>query len=92
MSAEFKCKNCGAWNPLKGEDSNCIACNTPYKIFSESDRASIERRNTSGDIKIPIHPNDALLVKVLKHVFNAIQIGFLSVLSFILWLIAAGPG
>ncbi|MFN5317914.1 MAG: hypothetical protein ACK5CY_03640 [Bacteroidia bacterium] len=92
MSSEFKCKNCGSWNPLQDEAAVCLACNTPYKVFTEADRASIERRNTTGDIKIPIHPNDAPPIKVLKHIFNAIQIAFLAVLSFILWLIAAGPG
>jgi hypothetical protein len=92
MSSEFKCKNCGTWSPIYGEDAVCITCQTPYKVLTEADKESLERRNTAGDIKIPIRPDDSPPIKVLKHIFNAIQIAFLAVLSFILWLIAAGPG
>ncbi len=92
MHSEFKCKNCGTWCALNHEDARCTTCNTPYKVLTEADKASIERRNTTGDIKILINPKDALLIKLLKHLFNAAQIAFLAVLSFILWLIAAGPG
>ncbi len=77
---------------LGAENACCSTCSMPLSEISAEENASIERRNSAGEIKIPINPSDPLLLRILKRIFNVVQLVFLSILSFILWLIFAGPG
>ncbi len=77
---------------LGAENACCSTCSMPLSEISAEENASIERRNSAGEIKIRINPSDPLLLRILKRTFNVVQLVFLSILSFILWLIFAGPG
>lgn len=92
MQRESKCKHCGEWNILSNENASCSTCSKPLSEISAEEKASLERRNLAGEIKIRINPNDPLFLRMLKRVFNLAQLIFLSILSFILWVIFAGPG
>jgi len=92
MQREVKCKNCGEWNTLSDENSRCTHCSGLLAEVSAAEKASIDRRNTAGEIRIQINPNDPWILRMLKRVFNVVQLVFLSILSFILWVIFAGPG
>jgi hypothetical protein len=88
----LKCKACGEWNKYSSALQLCESCKKPLIEISEADVLSLERRKTTGEIKIPINPEDSWIKRNTKHVFNFVQVVFLAVLSFFLWLFAAGPG
>lgn len=89
---EVKCKHCGAWNEVSNEQDICISCNKPLNEVSTSEKESIERRLSSWQLDVPILETDNWFIKLFKGVFNRVQMVFLAILSFFLWLIAAGPG
>jgi len=89
---QIKCNGCNEWNILNSETQNCASCEKPLVEISEAELVSLERRRTTGEIKIPIHPDDSFLKRNLKHIFNFVQVIFLAVLSFFLWMFATGPG
>lgn len=89
---QLKCKNCGEWNEYSSALQLCAYCKQPLIEISEADALSLERRKTTGEIKIQINPGDSWIKRNAKHVFNFIQVIFLAILSFFLWLFAAGPG
>ncbi len=89
---EIKCKHCNTWNSVFENNALCKHCGKTLVDITSEDLESIERRKTSGEIKIQINPNDPWLLRAVKQVFNVVQLIFLSILSFILWLIFAGPG
>ncbi|MFN5372618.1 MAG: hypothetical protein ACK5B6_14245 [Bacteroidia bacterium] len=92
MQREIKCKHCGEWNTLGIENVNCSTCAKPLSELSADDKASMERRNSAGEINIRINPNDPWILRLLKRTFNLVQLIFLSILSLIVWIIFAGPG
>lgn len=92
MQREVKCKHCGEWGTLIDENSRCIKCSCLLADVSAAEKASIDRRNSAGELKIKINPNDPWILRILKQTFNVIQFVFLAILSFILWVIFAGPG
>lgn len=89
---QLKCRHCGEWNTIDSETQVCAPCGKPLIEISEAEIRSLERRKTTGEIKIPIYPDDSWLKRNLKHIFNFVQVIFLAILSFFLWLFAAGPG
>jgi hypothetical protein len=89
---QLKCSGCKEWNTINSETQNCASCGKPLMEISEAELESLERRRTTGEIKIPIYPDDSFLKRNLKHIFNFVQLIFLAILSFFLWLFAAGPG
>jgi hypothetical protein len=92
MQREAKCKHCGEWNILSNENAPCSMCSKPLSEISADEKASLERRNLAGEIKIRINPNDPWFLRMLKRMFNLAQLIFLSILSLILWVIFAGLG
>jgi len=89
---QLKCNHCGEWNTIISETQLCTSCGKSLMEISEAELESLERRKTTGDIKIPIYPDDSWSKRNLKHIFNFVQVIFLEILSFFLWLFAAGPG
>ncbi len=89
---QLKCKHCGKWNTIISETQLCTYCEKLLIEISEAELQSLELRKTTGEIKIPIYPDDSWLKRNLKHIFNFVQVIFLVILSFFLWLFAAGPG
>lgn len=92
LARQLKCKHCGEWNLYTSDSQVCKSCERPIFIVTEAEVESLERRKTTGEIKIPIHPDDSWITRNLKHVFNFVQLIFLAIVSFFLWLFAAGPG
>lgn len=92
LARQLKCKHCGEWNEFTSDSQACNSCGHSFVVVSEAEAESLERRKTTGDINIPIHPDDSWLKRNLKHIFNFVQVIFLAILSFFLWLFAAGPG
>lgn len=88
----LKCKKCGQWSTHSGENPICPNCQLAFFIVTESEKESLERRRTAGDVKIKINETDSLIVRMFKHIFNVVQIVFLAIVSFIVWFVAAGPG
>lgn len=88
----LKCKNCGEWSTHTEENPVCPNCQTAFLVVTESEKESLERRRTAGEIKIQIKETDSLIVAIFKHIFNAVQIVFIAIVSFIVWFVAAGPG
>jgi len=86
------CPSCKKWNEVIESQKRCNFCENELVPVSEDELKSIERRKTTGEINIPIHETDSFIKKILKRIFNFVQLIFLSILSFFLWLIAAGPG
>lgn len=89
---QLKCKHCSEWNIIISETEICTSCGNKLIEISEAEILSLEVRKTTGDIKIPINPDDSRLKRSFKHIFNFVQVLFLAILSFFLWLFAAGPG
>jgi hypothetical protein len=89
---EIKCKHCNTWNSFRDDSALCTHCGKALVDITSEDLESLERRKTTGEIKIKINPNDSWTIRALKRLFNVVQLIFLSILSFILWLIFAGPG
>lgn len=92
MSQMLKCKNCGEWSTHKEENPICPNCQKAFFVVTESEKESLERRRTAGEIKIKIKETDSLIVTIFKHLFNVVQMVFLAIVSFIVWFVAAGPG
>jgi hypothetical protein len=92
LARQLKCKHCGEWNKFTSDSQVCKSCEHPIVVVTKAEVESLERRKTTGEIKIPIHPDDSWFKRNIKHVFNFVQVIFLAILSFFLWLFAAGPG
>jgi len=89
---QIRCKNCGFWNTTESYESNCTSCGEALRKIEQAELDSIERRKTTGEPKIPIYPNDSILSKIGKHIYNIVTLVFIGIISFFLWLFAAGPG
>jgi hypothetical protein len=92
LARQLKCKHCGEWNEFTSDSQVCKSCKNAIHVVTDAEVQSLERRKTSGEIKIPIHPDDNWFQRNLKHVFNIVQVIFLAIVSFFLWLFVAGPG
>lgn len=89
---QIKCKNCGFWNTTESYESSCVSCGNDLVKVEKGELESIQRRKTAGEMKIPVLPEDSLLLKIGKHLYNTITLVFLGIISFFLWLFAFGPG
>lgn len=89
---QILCPSCKKWNNVIDSQQKCVFCEKDFITISEAEIKSIERRKTMGEIKIPIYDTDSILIRFFKNIFNVIQMIFLGIVSFIVWLVAAGPG
>ncbi len=90
--SHVRCIYCGEWNELKDVTDLCVSCNKPLKPISEKEKENIEMRKHSWEIKVPIHENDSLFIRFFKHAFNAVQLVFIAIASFLIWLFFLSPG
>ena len=92
-SSQIRCSSCDEWNVVESKADTCKSCGRSLiKPNSAAEIASIKRRTEPIEFKIPILPEDGFFIRIGKHIFNVVQMVFLAVLSFFMWLIAAGPG
>lgn len=89
---QILCPSCKKWNNVIEAQKKCVFCDKDFISISAADIKSIERRETMGEIKIPIYDTDSIFIRFFKNIFNVIQMIFLGIVSFIVWLVAAGPG
>jgi len=87
------CQNCSEWNEYQGLPGTCRKCGRALgRVETAAEKESIKRRSTPIEIRIPINPDDGMIIRGLKHVFNFVQLIFIAVISFFFWLIAVSPG
>jgi hypothetical protein len=93
MIKETKCPKCEKWQPTNGESSaQCVFCDAylhPDKRVREVEKRRIEK---SKPFFILIHKNDQWYVKIYKWVFNVVQLVFVSIVSFVVWLVTLLAG
>ncbi|SDL36147.1 hypothetical protein SAMN05421823_105297 [Catalinimonas alkaloidigena] len=98
MKAQKKCPSCGEWSPwLQKPDDRCFYCDAlldPRAHTIEQERAEQEAENKKKieAIVLPIHPEDGFFARLGKRVFNVVQLVFVAILSFFIWLITVMAG
>lgn len=98
MSATKKCPNCGQWSRwTQNPTDRCEHCNSVLDPVAVARQQAREERKLAEDehlsIKfIQINPNDPWYKNFFKRIGLGFQIAFVSIISFILWLIALLAG
>lgn len=104
MSESFKsvkkCKNCGNWSPWQQNiNDTCHFCGQLLdeeaflaKAKAEADASEDQKRYQINLDLIKIYPTDSLVVKLGKRFIQAVQLSFVAVLSFILWVLTLLAG
>ncbi|HYK76345.1 MAG TPA: hypothetical protein VEV16_05165 [Daejeonella sp.] len=96
---EIKCPECKQWTTWNGNiQDRCLFCNELIEKEAFKKQAAKETLQAISANKRPdiiIHPDDSFLVRLSKRIQLACrgfvyyaQIAFVSVISFILWIIA----
>ena len=103
MSESFKsvkkCKNCGNWSPWQQNiNDTCHFCGhlLDEEAFlaeakAEADAEEDNKNKINIDL-IKIYPTDSFPVKMGKRLVQAVQLSFVAVLSFILWVLTLLAG
>lgn len=94
---ERKCPSCGFWNT---DNDYCSACNTPLsqdlirkKAVEEKAKEYANRPPEKLDILMQKMENSRfLLVRIIYRIVYSIWVAFVAVMSFFMWMTAAGPG
>lgn len=90
--SEILCKHCKQWSKWNGnERDKCTHCDAVLRPISKEDQDSIKKRLEVNFLKVPIHDDDNFFVRGFKHVFNFVQLIFVAIISFFLWLFVASP-
>ncbi|MBX7202962.1 MAG: hypothetical protein IT240_04375 [Bacteroidia bacterium] len=89
---QVRCNGCKQWNFTEDTQGQCLHCGNELFPKSKADEESLLRRQQAWNLNIVIHPDDSLLVRMVKKVANVVQLVFLAIISFIMWLIAMSPG
>ncbi len=93
-----KCPHCGEWSEYQDNiHEDCYFCLKPLEPESIQDNQNYEQKGQEYYDKLfepffIINPNDFLLVKLLKHTINLLGLIYISIVSFIIALIALLPG
>ena len=88
---ETKCIACKKWT--NGSKTHCQHCNSILETTKLENERQERHENYIIDIMlIKIKPTDHIIVVGIKKVLQAIQIVYMAILSFILWIIAMLPG
>lgn len=97
-TVQRKCRACGAWND--GSEDRCVNCGALINptLVREQEHETREKKR----LEVPKTPLDRVIDKLgqsrnpfimaLNAVLKAIWFVYWVILSFILWVIAAGPG
>ena len=103
MSKSFqstkKCKNCGNWSPWNQSlNDTCNFCGRllDEDAFLARAKAEVEAHEDKPhqinfDL-IKIYPTDSFPVRLGKRLVQALQLSFVAVLSFILWVLTLLAG
>lgn len=97
-SVQRKCKACGTWNT--GEVTHCVGCGVlidPTMVREEEAEARQKKRMSAPRGRLDkfielFKESRNPFMKFIFLVASAIWFVYSVILSFILWLIAAGPG
>jgi hypothetical protein len=93
-----KCPRCGQWSEWTGNPTDlCEHCGSilDEKGFIRQVKEEEEEREEKKKFDITlieIYPDDSKPVVFFKRIVQGFQIGFMAILSFILWLIALLAG
>ena len=94
-----KCKNCGSWSPWQQNiNDTCHFCGRlldeeAFLAKAKAEAEANEKKPYQVNIDlIKIYPTDSLPVKIGKRFIQAIQLSFVAVLSFILWVLTMLAG
>lgn len=96
MANEIRCSNCQSWNVIP-TDKTAIACKTCGKeieneLTSRKKLLQDNRQKQLDEWIFKINEGDSFLLRFLKSVGNVIYLIFMSIATFIAWLVAALPG
>jgi hypothetical protein len=103
MSESFKsvkkCKNCGNWSPWQQNiNDTCHFCGQLLdeeaflaKAKAEAEASEDKPYQLNFDL-IKIYPTDSFPLKMGKRLVQAVQLSFVAVLSFILWVLTLLAG
>lgn len=99
LQSTKKCKNCGSWSPWN-QQVNAICQICGHLLDEEAFLAQAKAEAEANEKKpyqvnfdlIKIYPSDSFLVKTGKRLIQAIQISFIGILSFILWVLTMLAG
>jgi len=90
---EIKCNNCGEWSVWSQQESDkCVHCGEVLRPVSDEEKDKIKKRLEVEYVKVHINEDDNIFVKLFKHVFNFVQMIFIAIISFLIWLFVASPG
>ncbi|MBF8965238.1 hypothetical protein I0P70_18465 [Pontibacter sp. FD36] len=98
MSASRKCPNCGKWSRWNQNPTDrCEHCHSVLDPVAVARQEAREQRRQEEDERfsikmIEIDPNEPWYIRFFKRIGLGLQIAFVSIISFILWLIALLAG
>ncbi|NEM97730.1 hypothetical protein [Pontibacter burrus] len=98
MNASRKCPNCGQWSRwTQNPADRCEHCQSILDPVALARQQAREERSKedSGRFSmefIQINPDDHWIIKFFKRIGLGFQVAFVSIISFILWLIALLAG
>ena len=92
-----KCPECGEWSDWNQQISDtcqhCGALLSQQEFLRVAAREAAQQEKKGFEVGlISIHPNDSWPVVALKRLVQAIQISFVAVVSFIIWLLTMLAG
>jgi hypothetical protein len=92
VATQIRCSKCAHWNQTDDLHALCNNCGAELRPVSQADLASLERRKTTGELKVLIYAHDSRIKRFAKHLYNSVVLVYMSIIAFFLWLFAAGPG
>lgn len=93
-----KCPNCGKWSEYKDDfQEKCYFCLQPLEPesiedFNHYQQKGIEYYQKLWEPFFPIKPKDFWLLKGIKYILNTLGLIYVSIVSFIIAVIALLPG
>ncbi|WP_040302507.1 hypothetical protein [Algoriphagus machipongonensis] len=93
--SQKKCPHCGQWSEWSNNfQDKCEHCGEPLSKV-ELDRAqkiANEKEQNEKNWMFYVHPDDSSIVKFFKKSGNLFYMVFMTIMTFLMWLIAALPG
>lgn len=93
-----KCPHCGKWSEYKDDfNEKCYFCLEPLEPERIEDFKHYQQKGKEYYQKLlepffPIKPKDSWLVKGIKNILNTLGLIYVSIVSFIIAVIALLPG
>ena len=94
---ERKCPQCGTWNTDNDHCTSCNATLNPELARQEAHDAREEKAANRPPDKLDILHDKMensrwLIVRIIYRILYAVWTVFIAIVSFFMWMIAAGPG